>query len=104
MDKTCSEAFDIYCQYNAIHPHCEKRVVYLNQIINNMKTYTYIRQINFEAITIYAEKSIGKDKLTDEQQGRLVNSLSRIEMQTFNSNTEIMHKLINRLMIAIMDN
>ena len=103
MNKTCREAYDIYVQYNATKIRTWNKVKQLSEIIENMSKYQYIRLENLQVIVMYAEQSIGKVQLTDEQKGELVNSISKVEIVTFNHNKQPISALLTRLMSAILN-
>lgn len=101
MQKTCREAYTIYTQYNSINKTCEERVKYFDQIL---KTFAKKDSIHYESliiITVYAEKSISKDNLSDEQKGRLINSIAELNIAPWAG--QKVSKVIIRLMDAIMN-
>ncbi len=101
MEKTCSEAYDIYTQYNNINKTCGERVKYFDQILKTFSKKTRVTYEDILIIVIYAEKSIGNDTLSDEQKGRLMNTIAKLNIDNWPK--EKIPIIINRLMDTIMN-
>ena len=97
MEKTCKEAFDIYCQYEKINLVVRKKVRY---VIDVIKEYSRKSQLQFNdlvALSNYMEASLSKENLTDYEQHLLMKAISLLNTASWGGGPPLMHIIINSI-------
>tara|TARA_B110000208_G_C11703677_1_gene406778 strand:+ start:173 stop:490 length:318 start_codon:yes stop_codon:yes gene_type:complete len=105
MNKTCSQAYNIYTQYSAIHKNSNtEKVRYVKKVLDTYSTKdAFGSMASLRVLVIYIEKTIGSCSLCDFHKGELMNIIVTVPFKSYAHTKAEQTILIERLMTAIME-
>ena len=99
MDKTCREAYDVFCQYNRINPPIRMKVKY---IVDVMKSHSTKEKTDFKynhlvALSRYISTTLRGEKLNSYEQHIIMKELSLLNIVSWNGAPALVNKIVESI-------
>ena len=99
MNKTCIEAYDVFCQYNRINPPIRMKVKY---IVDVMKSHSTKEKTDFKynhlvALSRYISTTLRGEKLNSYEQHIIMKELSLLNIVSWNGAPDLVNKIVESI-------
>ena len=97
MEKTCRDAYDIYTQYKSCNSLVRKKVIYVIEVIKQYSIKSKMQFVDLVALSVYMDKSLSKEDLTDYEQQLIMKGLSVLQTVSWSGAPELMRIITNAI-------
>jgi len=99
MNKTCQDAYAIFCEYN--RSKNSEKVDYILQILNVYKKKIVIYQNELMGLSAYIEYLVAKDKLSEYEKFIILQSIFQLSITDNIGNSPIYERLFNAVINVV---
>jgi len=102
MEKTCKEAYNIFCQYEKITPIVRKEVKYVLEVIATYSSKPEFQFNDLVALSRYISTTLSEENLNVYEQQAIMKQISLLRIVSWSGAPELVNRMVDYIIQIVL--